>query len=113
MKPPSLTIGIEEEYQIIDPQTRELKSYITQILEDSKLILKEQVKAELHQSMVEVGSEGCRDPAEARAPPAHGRRRHRGAPHPRRSPGRADPPPPRDHDARRPQRAEDRRGRHP
>src|SRR5262245_33294910 len=67
MKPPSLTIGIEEEYQIIDPQTRELKSYITQILEDSKLILKEQVKAELHQSMVEVGTEVCRTPAEARA----------------------------------------------
>ena len=37
MKPPSLTIGIEEEYQIIDPETRELKSYITQILEDGKL----------------------------------------------------------------------------
>lgn len=67
MKPPSLTIGIEEEYQIIDPQTRELKSYITQILEDSKLILREQVKAELHQSMVEVGTEICRTPAEARA----------------------------------------------
>src|SRR5205814_265639 len=66
MKPPSLTIGIEEEYQIIDPQTRELRSYITQILEDSKLILKEQVKAELHQSMVEVGTEVCRTPAEAR-----------------------------------------------
>jgi carboxylate-amine ligase len=67
MKPPSLTIGIEEEYQIIDPQSRELKSYITQILEDSKLILREQVKAELHQSMVEVGTEVCRTPAEARA----------------------------------------------
>ncbi|MFQ3594367.1 MAG: carboxylate-amine ligase [Gemmataceae bacterium] len=67
MKPPSLTLGIEEEYQIIDPQTRELKSYITQILEDSKLILREQVKAELHQSMVEVGTEVCRTPAEARA----------------------------------------------
>ena len=67
MKAPSLTLGIEEEYQIIDPQTRELKSYITQILEDSKLILKEQVKAELHQSMVEVGTEVCRSPAEARA----------------------------------------------
>jgi carboxylate-amine ligase len=67
MKPPSLTIGIEEEYQIIDPATRELKSYITQILEDSKLILREQVKAELHQSMVEVGTEVCRTPAEARA----------------------------------------------
>jgi carboxylate-amine ligase len=29
MKPPSLTLGIEEEYQIIDPVTRELRSYIT------------------------------------------------------------------------------------
>jgi carboxylate-amine ligase len=67
MKAPSLTIGIEEEYQIIDPQTRELRSYITQILEDSRLILREQVKAELHQSMVEVGTEICRSPAEARA----------------------------------------------
>jgi carboxylate-amine ligase len=67
MKPPSLTIGIEEEYQIIDPQTRELRSYITQILEDSHLILREQVKAELHQSMVEVGTEICRTPADARA----------------------------------------------
>jgi carboxylate-amine ligase len=67
VKPPSLTIGIEEEYQIIDPQTRELRSYITQILEDSKLILREQVKAELHQSMVEVGTEICKTPAEARA----------------------------------------------
>jgi carboxylate-amine ligase len=66
MKPPSLTIGIEEEYQIIDPVTRELKSYITQILEDCRLILREQVKAELHQSMVEVGTEVCRTPAEAR-----------------------------------------------
>jgi carboxylate-amine ligase len=67
MKAPSLTIGIEEEYQIIDPKTRELRSYITQILEDSHLILREQVKAELHQSMVEVGTEVCRTPAEARA----------------------------------------------
>ncbi len=50
MKAPSLTIGVEEEYQIIDPKTRELKSYITQILEDSKLILREQVKAELARS---------------------------------------------------------------
>ena len=33
MKPPSLTIGIEEEYQIIDPETRELRSYITEMLD--------------------------------------------------------------------------------
>ena len=63
---PSFTIGIEEEYQIIDPQTRELRSYITQLLEDGKVTLREQVKAELHQSMVEVGTEICRTPAEVR-----------------------------------------------
>src|SRR5205823_11350813 len=66
MKPPSLTLGIEEEYQIIDPQTGELRSYITQILEEGRLTLREQVKAELHQSMVEVGTEVCKTPAEAR-----------------------------------------------
>src|ERR1044071_4952105 len=67
MKAPSLTIGIEEEYQIIDPATGELKSYITQILDEGKLTLREQIKAELHQSMVEVGTEVCQTPADARA----------------------------------------------
>ena len=64
---PSFTIGIEEEYQIIDPQTRELKSYITEMLEAGKMTLREQVKAELHQSIVEVGTTVCRTAAEARA----------------------------------------------
>lgn len=64
MKAPSLTIGIEEEYQIIDPQTRELRSYISEILEEGRLILREQVKPELHQAMVEVGSLVCSTPAE-------------------------------------------------
>jgi carboxylate-amine ligase len=67
MKPPSFSIGIEEEYQIIDPQTRELRSYITELLEAGKMLLKEQVKAELHQSIVEVGTKVCRTPDEARA----------------------------------------------
>src|SRR5215213_5747551 len=67
MKAPSLTLGIEEEYQIIDPATGELKSYITQILDEGRLVLKEQIKAELHQSMVEVGTEICKTPADARA----------------------------------------------
>jgi glutamate---cysteine ligase / carboxylate-amine ligase len=67
MKAPSLTLGIEEEYQIIDPETGELRSYITQILEEGKLTLREQVKAELHQSMIEVGTEVCKTPAEVRA----------------------------------------------
>src|SRR5687768_10340420 len=66
IKPPSLTLGIEEEYQIIDPETRELKSYITEILKGDSLIL-EEVKPELHQSMVEIGTKVCRTPAEVRA----------------------------------------------
>src|SRR5437870_120760 len=66
MKAPSLTIGIEEEYQIVDPQTRELRSYITQILEEGRLILREQVKPEMHQAMVEVGSTVCQTPAQLR-----------------------------------------------
>src|SRR5262245_48164580 len=67
MPAPSLTIGIEEEYQIIDPRSRELRSYITQILEEGRLVLREQVKPELHQSIVEVGTAVCKTPAEARA----------------------------------------------
>jgi glutamate---cysteine ligase / carboxylate-amine ligase len=65
MIPPSLTLGIEEEYQIIDPQSRELRSYITEILGEESLLLGE-VKPELHQSIVEVGSKVCRTPAELR-----------------------------------------------
>src|SRR5262249_50807187 len=41
--------------------------YITQILEEGRLVLREQVKPELHQSVVEVGTEVCKTPAEARA----------------------------------------------
>ena len=66
MKPPSLTLGIEEEYQIIDPATGELRSYITEILAGDKLMLDE-IKPELHQSMVEVGSKVCHTPQELRA----------------------------------------------
>lgn len=65
MKPPSLTLGVEEEYQIIDPETRELRSYITQLLLEDHRILT-QVKPELHQSIVEVGTTICQTPAEVR-----------------------------------------------
>jgi glutamate---cysteine ligase / carboxylate-amine ligase len=66
LKAPSLTLGIEEEYQIIDPVTRELRSYITEILGDESLVMGE-IKPELHQSMVEVGTKVCRVPSEVRA----------------------------------------------
>jgi carboxylate-amine ligase len=64
-KPPSLTLGIEEEYQIIDPETRELRSYITEILKEDSVLMGE-VKPELHQSMVEVGTRVCRTPTDVR-----------------------------------------------
>ena len=60
------TLGIEEEFQIIDPETRELRSHIQQILADGNMLLKEHVKAEMHQSVVELGTEICSDAASAR-----------------------------------------------
>jgi glutamate---cysteine ligase / carboxylate-amine ligase len=74
MKAPSLTLGVEEEYQIIDPQTGELHSYITEILKDDRTVLREQLKPELHQSIVEIGTNVCQTPAELRAELAQKRR---------------------------------------
>ena len=57
---PTFTIGIEEEYQTVDPVTRDLRSHIhAEIIEKGKLILQERVKAEMHQSVVEVGTSVC------------------------------------------------------
>ena len=55
----NLTLGVEEEYQLIDPKTRELTSYITEILEDGSVIFRDEVKPELLQSQIEVGSKVC------------------------------------------------------
>ena len=68
VKRPSLTVGIEEEYQIIDPETRELRSYITQFLEGDHSILRQKsIKPELHQSSVEIGTKVCDSVQDARA----------------------------------------------
>jgi carboxylate-amine ligase len=67
MKRPSLSIGIEEEYQTIDPETRDLRSHIQmEILPKAKLKIAEKVKPEMHQAVVEVGTKVCRDIKEAR-----------------------------------------------
>ncbi len=55
------TLGIEEEFQLIDPTTRELRSHIQEIIAAGKMILKEHVKAEMHQSVVELGTGICSD----------------------------------------------------
>ena len=65
-EPGLFTLGIEEEFQIIDPESRELRSHIQQILEDGKMILAENVKPEMHQSVVEVGTNICKDIHDAR-----------------------------------------------
>jgi len=66
MKRPSLTIGIEEEYQVVDPESGELRSFITQFIEDGKMVMIErEIKPELHQSMVEMGTPVCDTPAQA------------------------------------------------
>jgi glutamate---cysteine ligase / carboxylate-amine ligase len=62
-----LTLGIEEEFQIVDPETRELRSRVSEILEDGKTLLGEQVKPEMIQSMIEVGTGICKDIKAARA----------------------------------------------
>jgi carboxylate-amine ligase len=64
---PSFSLGIEEEYQTIDPVTRDLRSHIeTEMLAVGKLRLQERVKAEMHTSVVEVGTRVCRNITEAR-----------------------------------------------
>ena len=65
MQQPSFTLGVEEEYQIVDLQTRALRSHITQMLEDEASDAL-QLTPELHQSMVEVGTPVCRTPADIR-----------------------------------------------
>src|SRR5437868_3934581 len=55
----TFTLGIEEEFAIIDPDTGELRSHIQEILEGGKIVLKEQIKPEMHQSVVELGTEIC------------------------------------------------------
>ena len=63
---PAFTLGVEEEFQIIDPDTRELRSHVQELLEEGKLSLKERVKPEMHQSVVEIGTGICKDIEEVR-----------------------------------------------
>ena len=61
------TLGIEEEFQIVDPVTRELRSHVAEILDEGRMLLGEQIKPEMIQSQVEVGTGVCRNIQEARA----------------------------------------------
>ena len=59
------TLGVEEEYMVIDPVSRELKSHEQKIVHEGQKIIKDKVKAEMHQAVVEVGTDICQDIDEA------------------------------------------------
>jgi len=66
MSLPRLTIGVEEEYQIIHPETRELTSYVQEFLDQGRLVLRDQIKPEFLRSQIEVGSTICDNVQQAR-----------------------------------------------
>jgi len=62
----NFTLGIEEEYMVLDPKTRELKSHEQKIVTEGQKVIRDKVKAEMHQAVVEVGTDICQDIHEAR-----------------------------------------------
>lgn len=62
----NFTIGVEEEYQIIDPTTRELSSDSRAILEEARKTLGDQVQPEIHLSQIEIATPVCQNLSEAR-----------------------------------------------
>ena len=61
----TFTLGVEEEYMVLDPQTHELKSHEQKIVHEGQKVIKDKVKAEMHQAVVEVGTDICNDVDEA------------------------------------------------
>ena len=60
------TIGVEEEFQIIDPMTCELRSHVMQLVNEVSPSIQDQVKHEMHQSIVETGTKICENVGELR-----------------------------------------------
>lgn len=67
----TFTLGVEEEYMVLDPETRELKSHEQKIVHEGQKLIKEKVKAEMHQAVVEVGTDICADVDQAFEDVAH------------------------------------------
>lgn len=61
----TFTLGVEEEYMVLDPKTFELKSHEQKIVQEGQKAIKDKVKAEMHQAVVEVGTDICADADEA------------------------------------------------
>ena len=50
------TIGVEEEFQIVDPTSGELRSHVSELIAATAPSMGDQIKPELHQSIVEMGT---------------------------------------------------------
>jgi carboxylate-amine ligase len=59
------TLGVEEEYMVLDPQSFELKGHEQRIVHEGQKVIRDKVKAEMHQAVVEVGTDICADADEA------------------------------------------------
>ena len=61
------SIGIEEEFQIVDPATGDLRAHIQEMLSQAgRHTMGDQIKPEMMQSMVETTSKVCANMTEAR-----------------------------------------------
>ncbi len=60
------TLGIEEEFQIVDPDSRELRPHSAELVARGKENLEGNLKPEMHQSVVELGTKVCPDIHDAR-----------------------------------------------
>src|SRR5947209_14162362 len=61
------TIGVEEEYQIVHPETRELRQRASRIMPEAKDRVGDEVTNELYLSQLEIGTPPCRTLGEVRA----------------------------------------------
>ena len=61
------TIGVEEEYQIVDVDTRGLRPRALRILPGARAAVGDQVTPELYLSQIEIGTPVCKTLAEVRA----------------------------------------------
>jgi len=55
----AFTVGVEEEFQIVDPDTWELRSHVQELLATGATTFGEHIKREMHQSIVELGTKIC------------------------------------------------------
>ena len=53
------TLGVEEEFQIVDPSTWELRSHVSELMASSASEFGDLLKPEMHKSIVEVGTKIC------------------------------------------------------